>query len=245
VRTVALIQARTGSTRFPGKVMADLGGRPLLALVLERAARAPGLDEVAVATTDLARDDVIAELCARLGFACTRGSEPDVLDRYHTGAAQLRADVIVRVTADCPLIDPALIGRLVEMREREGLDFVGMATGPAAPGERHFPDGVDCELLTAAALDLAWREATDPYDREHVTPFVHRDERLKRGRLEPEEDRGNERWTVDHPADLELVRAIVARLGRECTSEDILALLDAEPELRAINAALVAQPSRT
>jgi spore coat polysaccharide biosynthesis protein SpsF (cytidylyltransferase family) len=247
MRTVAVVQARMGSTRLPGKVMADLGGRPLLALVLERTARTPGVDETVVATTDLPRDDAIAVLCGRLRFPCVRGSEDDVLDRYQVTANRHAADLVVRITADCPLVDPAIIGRLLALRAERGYGWAAVATGalPPALGLRRFPDGLDGEVFTAGALDRAWRLSTMAYDREHVTPFMGRDDELTRGRLEDDEDHGGERWTVDHPADLDLVRAIVGRLGRECSYADVLALLDREPELRAINAALVPQPSRT
>ncbi len=224
MRTVAVVQARMGSTRLPGKVLADLDGRPVLALVLERTAATPGLDAVAVAAPDLPRDDAIADFCARENVTCVRGSESDVLDRYHRAAAQLEADIVVRITADCPLIDPEVVGRLLELRGAQNLDYAGNATGALPPGRNRFPDGLDCEVFTAAALDLAHREATEAYDREHVTPFLGRDERLRRGVLEAEHDFGDERWTVDYPEDLERVREIVKRLGRRAGYREILGI---------------------
>jgi spore coat polysaccharide biosynthesis protein SpsF (cytidylyltransferase family) len=224
IRTVAIIQARMGSTRLPGKVMTDLDGQPLLALVLERTAKTPGLDAVAVAAPDLPRDDVVADYCAANGFECVRGSESDVLDRYHHAAERLEADIVVRITADCPLIDPEVVGRLLSFRAENDFDYAGNATGALPPGRNRFPDGLDCEVFTRAALDLAHREATEPYDREHVTPFLGRDERLKRGVLEAEEDYGDERWTVDYPSDLERVREIVNRCGRRAGYREILGL---------------------
>jgi spore coat polysaccharide biosynthesis protein SpsF (cytidylyltransferase family) len=240
MRTVALIQARMGSTRLPGKVLMPLDGQPLLSLVIERTLVAPGLDAVAVATSDLRRDDAVAALAEQAGIAVVRGSEQDVLDRFHAGAEQLDAALIVRVTADCPLVDPELIGRLLAFRAREDLDYAAIPTG-RIPGVRCFPDGLDTEAFTAEALDIAWREATSPPDREHVSLLIKRDERFRRAFLESDVDLGHERWTVDHPEDLEFVRAVVARLGRDCGYRDVLALLEREPELRAINV----QPSRT
>jgi spore coat polysaccharide biosynthesis protein SpsF (cytidylyltransferase family) len=222
--TVAIVQARMGSTRLPGKVLADLDGRPVLALVLERTAATPGLDAVAVAAPDLPRDDAIAEFCARENVICVRGSESDVLDRYHRAAAQLAADIVVRITADCPLIDPEVVGRLLAFRADNDFDYAGNATGALPPGRNRFPDGLDCEVFTAAALELAHREAADAYDREHVTPFMGRDERLRRGVLEAEHDYGDERWTVDYPEDLERVREIVDRLGRRAGYREILGI---------------------
>jgi spore coat polysaccharide biosynthesis protein SpsF (cytidylyltransferase family) len=222
MRTVAIVQARMGSTRLPGKVMAELDGQPLLALVLERTRAAPGLDAVAVAAPDLPRDDVIADFCESQGVECVRGSETDVLDRYHRAATALAADVVVRITADCPLIDPVVVGRLLAFRADADVDYAGNASGALPPGRNRFPDGLDCEVFTRAALELAHREATDAYDREHVTPFMGRDERLKRDVLEAEEDYGDERWTVDYPSDLERVRKIVARFGRRAGYREIL-----------------------
>jgi spore coat polysaccharide biosynthesis protein SpsF (cytidylyltransferase family) len=238
MRTVALIQARMGSTRLPGKVLAPLAGTPLLALVIERTAAAPGLDAIAVATSDLARDDVVAAVAEEAGVDVVRGSEQDVLDRFHGGAERLGADVLVRITADCPLVDGELIGRVIDLRARNRLDYAAIPTG-GLPGIRCFPDGLDCEVFTAAALAIAWREATDPYDREHVSPLIKRDARFARAYLEADTDLAAERWTVDHPEDLEFVRAVVERLGRACGYREILALLEREPELRALNAGLV------
>jgi spore coat polysaccharide biosynthesis protein SpsF (cytidylyltransferase family) len=238
MRTVALIQARMGSTRLPGKVLAPLAGTPLLALVIERTAAAPGLDAIAVATSDLARDDVVAAVAEEAGVDVVRGSEQDVLDRFHGGAERLGADVLVRITADCPLVDPELIGRVIDLRARNRLDYAAIPTG-GLPGIRCFPDGLDCEVFTATALAIAWREATDPYDREHVSPLIKRDARFARAYLEADTDLAAERWTVDHPEDLEFVRAVVDRLGRACGYRGILALLEREPELRALNAGLV------
>ena len=250
MRTVALIQARMGSTRLPGKVLAPVAGRPLLSLVVDRTAAAPGLDAVAIATSDLERDEPIAAFAEQTGVAVIRGSEQDVLDRFRRGAVELGADVVVRITADCPLVDAELIGRVIELREREGLDYAGIPISPlpARPDLRPFADGLDCELFTAAALEIAWREATDPYDREHVSPFIKRDARFSCGFLGGDTDLSRERWTVDYPEDLEFVRAVVERLGRDCGYRDILALLDREPQLRELNAGLgstPAQPSRT
>ena len=231
-RTVAVVQARMGSTRLPGKVLQDLGGRPLLALVLERVGRIAGVDEIAVATSTLAGDDPVAEEARRLGVRVVRGSEQDVLDRYATAAAELEADLVVRITADCPLVDPAVIGQLLAFRAAEELDYAAVLTGAVpAEGRRRFPDGLDAEVLRASVLAEAAREATAAYDREHVTPFIKaRPERFRIGYLEAEQDLGDERWTVDQAEDLAFVRAVVARLDDPVRRlPDILAVLAAEP----------------
>jgi spore coat polysaccharide biosynthesis protein SpsF len=241
-RTVAVVQARMGSTRLPGKVLQDVGGRPLLALVLERASRIAGVDELAVATSELATDDPVADLARRLGVRVVRGSELDVLDRYATAAASLEADLVVRITSDCPLVDPAVIDRLLAFRAAGELDYAAVLTGAVpAEGRLRFPDGLDTEVLRASVLAEASREATAAYDREHVTPFIKaRPRRFRIGYLEAEQELGDERWTVDHPEDLAFVRAVVARLDDPVTAglPDILAVLADEPELRALNAAV-------
>jgi spore coat polysaccharide biosynthesis protein SpsF (cytidylyltransferase family) len=243
-RTVVIVQARTGSTRLPGKVLELVGDRPMLDLVLDRALAVPGVDAVAVATSVLPGDDAVEALAVARGVAVVRGSEQDVLERYATAAEQLQAGIVVRITADCPLLDPQVVGRMLALRAAGRLDYAAVMTGaaPPRPGLRRFPHGLDAEAFTGAALAAAAREATEDYDHEHVTPFIkQRPERFAQESLYPDEaegDLGAERWTVDHPADLELVRAIVARLPSPTASyREILAVLDADPALRRINAA--------
>jgi spore coat polysaccharide biosynthesis protein SpsF len=243
--TIAFVQARMGSTRLPGKVLEPLAGRPALVRIVERLRAVPALDEVAVLTSGVAGDDAIVELCRARRIRCLRGSERDVLDRFQRAAAALHPDRVVRVTADCPLIDPEVVGRLLELAAA-GPDtvFASVATGAtgADAGYRRYPDGLDAETFTARALAEAWREATDGYEREHVTPFIwRRPERFGVAVLEADEDLGDERWTIDYPADLQLVRALYERLDndgeRPFGFRDVLAVLDREPELRALNAA--------
>ena len=243
MRTVVIVQARTGSTRLPGKVLQDVGGRPMLDLVLERASAIPGVDAVAVATSTLPGDDAVEAAATAFGVPVVRGSEADVLGRYALAAQRLEAEVVVRITADCPLLDPVVTGRMLALRAGRDLDYSAVMSGaaPPAPGLRRFPHGLDGEAFTAAALAAAAAEATADYDREHVTPFLKaHPERFRQEFLYPtaqEGDHGDERWTVDHPSDLELVRALAARLPSPTASYgEILALLDAEPALRAINA---------
>lgn len=242
MRTVAIVQARTGSTRLPGKVLQDVNGRPMLDLVLDRVQAIPGVDAVAVATSTLPGDDAVEAAAEAFGVAVVRGSEADVLGRYALAAERLAAELVIRITADCPLLDPRVVGRMLDLRAAEALDYSAVMTGaaPPAPGLRRFPHGLDAEAFTAAALAAAAAEATEPYDREHVTPFLKaHPERFRQVFLYPtadEGDQGDERWTVDHPADLELVRALDARLASPTASyEEIVAVLDAEPALRAIN----------
>jgi spore coat polysaccharide biosynthesis protein SpsF len=240
--TLAFVQARMGSARLPGKVLAPLAGRPLLAHVLERVARTPGLDGVALLSTDAPADEPLRELGAQLGVAVIAGSREDVLDRFHRAARELRAQTIVRVTADCPLVDPEVLGRLVSLwRATPSLGYATIATGAmsAGAGLRRYPDGLDGEIFSAATLRMAWSESRERYEREHVTPFIWcRPERFSPALLQAPEDLGGERWTVDHPADLDFIEAIYERLGdREpFGSREVLDLLAREPHLRMLNA---------
>jgi spore coat polysaccharide biosynthesis protein SpsF (cytidylyltransferase family) len=242
----ALVQARMGSTRLPGKVLADVAGQPLLARILARLSGVDGLDEVMVVTSDAPRDLEVVELARSLGYRAFAGSELDVLDRYHRAAEGLDADVLVRVTADCPLVDPSVIERLLSLHAAGGADYTAVATGalPPSRGLLRFPDGLDAEAFGRSALAVAWEEASDPYEREHATPFLYRrPDRFRLAMLEAETDMGSERWTVDHPDDLEFVRAVYGRLGDAPFGyRDVLALLEREPSLRALNAHHVLHP---
>jgi spore coat polysaccharide biosynthesis protein SpsF len=245
MQTIAFVQARMGSTRLPGKVLEPLAGRPVLARIVERLRVAPGVDEVVVLTSERERDGAIVELCRAEGVRCLQGSEQDVLDRFHRAAEKLGAGRIVRATADCPLIDPEVVGLLLELAAAQPeAAYAAVATGAieAQAGYRRYPDGLDAETFSAGMLAAAWGEAVDPYEREHVTPFIwRRPERFPVAVLEAEEDLGEERWTIDYPADLELVRALYERLqdghDKPFGFREVLAALRREPELRRLNAA--------
>jgi spore coat polysaccharide biosynthesis protein SpsF len=205
-RTVAIIQARNGSRRLPRKSLAPILGRPLLDLMLERVQRARTLDEVVVATTTLARDDELAAIAAGRAVGVFRGSEPDVLSRY-AGAAELaHAELVVRLTADCPLIDPDVIDRVVTVARRTLSDDVQLVTNAPHNG-RTYPDGMDVEVLTAQTLRDLDELATDDADREHVTLRLHRAP-FRHAVVDLGEPAGEVRITVDYESDLELVRAI-------------------------------------
>jgi len=163
VTTVALIQARMGSTRLPGKVLAELAGRPVLDWVVAAARAVPGVDRVAVATSDTDRDDPVAAWCADNGVSCHRGPEDDVLERFRGAAKAEEADTVMRLTADAPLLDPEVCGQVLLLLERTGADYASNVEPPC------WPDGLDCEAFTFAALETAAREARRPSEREHVT----------------------------------------------------------------------------
>jgi spore coat polysaccharide biosynthesis protein SpsF len=244
--TLAFVQARVGSTRLPGKVLEPLGGRPALLRIVERLSRVVSLDDVAVLTSNASGDDALAALCADTGVRCVRGDEHDVLDRFRRAAEQLSPELIVRVTADCPLVDPEVVADLLDLyAQRPGIAYASVATGAvrSRAGLRRFPDGLDAEVFSPTALEQAWREATDPFEREHVTPFLwRRPERFPAVMLECDVDHGGERWTVDYPADLELLSIVYERLHEPFGWRDVLALLDREPGLRELNTAHRAVP---
>jgi spore coat polysaccharide biosynthesis protein SpsF len=231
-RTVAIIQARMGSSRLPGKVLADIGGRSMLESVVRRAARAKRLDAVVVATTTDGRDDPVVRECERLGVPTFRGSENDVLDRYYGAARAFEASTVVRITSDCPLIDPQLVDRVIAELASQQADYASNTLLLS------YPRGLDAEAFTMAALTTAWETATESYERVHVTPFLYRHpERFKLVNVACAEDVSSLRWTVDTPADLELVRTLFdrARHHGEPTWEDVLAIVRREPALPAIN----------
>jgi len=236
-RRVAIVQARMGSSRLPGKVLADIGGRPLLTRMLDRLAKAELLDEVILATTVLAEDDPVADLGRVRGSRVVRGHPTDVLDRYHQAAEEAGAQVIVRLTGDCPLIDP----RIVDLCVRTYLEAdppVDLVVN-RLPWERTYPIGLDAEVFGREALETAWREASEPHQREHVVPFLYENPaRFTMIHLEADGDYGAYRWTVDVPQDLEAVRRIFAAFGGrdDFGWRQVLDLMERDPALASINA---------
>jgi spore coat polysaccharide biosynthesis protein SpsF len=200
----------------------------MLARVTTRVRRATRIDDVVVATTVLPADDAIVAECKRLDLRVFRGSEQDVLSRYSGAAEAFAAGPIVRITSDCPLIDPTVIDEVVVA--------LGDADFAANTLRRTFPQGLDVEVAAREALDRAATEATEAYDREHVFPYVYdHPERFQLVSVTTDRDWSGLRWTVDRPADLEFVRAIYARLGDPSDWRDVLALLEREPDVTAIN----------
>jgi spore coat polysaccharide biosynthesis protein SpsF len=228
------------SSRLPGKVLANIAGRPMLAWVVERSRRARHVDDVIVATTVDGSDDPVEDYCRSSGYPVFRGSALDVLDRFYQAALQFDADTVVRLTADCPLIDPDEIDRVVDSFLEHGADFAANRLPP--PWRRTFPIGLDTEVCSFAALERAWKEADLPHDREHVMPYLYEVEgRFKVRVVEHDPDYGYMRWTVDAQPDLELVQRVVALLdGRDdFTWYEVLALFKEHPELAQINAGVM------
>ncbi len=238
-RVVAIIQGRMSSSRLPGKILKDIAGQPMLWHVVERVRMAKTVSEVVVATTTDTSDDLAAELCKQRQIPCFRGSLYDVLDRFYQAARQYRADVVVRVTADCPLIDPWVIDRTVDDLLTSGADFSANRLPP--PWKRTYPIGLDTEVCTFAALERAWREAGQPHEREHVMPYLYSvPGRFHVRVVDAEQDCGHLRWTVDTPEDLVVVQRLFELLGgrRDFTWLDVLEIWQAHPELAEINASV-------
>ena len=231
MKTIAIIQARMGSTRLPGKVLKPLAGDTVLGHVVRRVREAKRLNGVCIATTESPADAPIVAECRRLGVECFRGSEPDVLARYHGAAQAIKADVIVRVTSDCPLFDGALLDKmLAEFGAANGLDYLSNVQ------VRRFPRGLDAEIFTFPALERAHREAAHFHEREHVTPYFYQNPELFRLRsFENKEDLSAHRWTLDTPEDWQFVEAVYAALGPRFTTADVMNLLKARPELATLN----------
>jgi spore coat polysaccharide biosynthesis protein SpsF (cytidylyltransferase family) len=210
-----------------GKVLADLGGRPVVEHVLTRAAGIPGVDLVVLAIPDGADDDPLEKVGHNLSVRVVRGDPTDVLNRYYAAAQLTAADTIVRITADCPLLDPAVSEQVVKRFHAGGADYASNVHPPT------FPDGYDTEVISRSALETAWREATDPYEREHVTPFIwRRPSRFHVVNVADREDRSSWRLSIDTPDDLARMRTIWSRLGDRAGLADVVALLASEPHLK-------------
>jgi spore coat polysaccharide biosynthesis protein SpsF (cytidylyltransferase family) len=225
-----------GATRLPGKVMMQLAGKPVLWHVFDRLSRSKTLAESALATTDNPADDILASSAEEWGYRVYRGSEDDVLDRYYQAATVFEADPVVRITADCPLIDPEIVDRTVErFLKEEGCAL--MATSG------HYPDGVDTAVFARWALDKAWKEATLPSEREHVGPYILNHKEFFRTLEMPcEADYSGLRWTLDEQRDYEFLTEVMNRLYKEggiFHMDDVLRLLAREPGLMKINSGIV------
>jgi spore coat polysaccharide biosynthesis protein SpsF len=234
MRVVAIIQARVGSTRLPGKVFADLAGEPMLARVVNRSRRAQTFDEVVIATTSQPGDDAIVEMCVARGWPYFRGSEDDVLDRYYQAAMMYHAEAVARITSDCPVIDPEILDRVVQvfLDSQPEIDYVSNGYPRAT-----FPRGLDTEVMRLSVLEQAWREDRNPAWREHVTPYILRNPKLFRlYGIAHEFDLSNMRWTVDTPEDLAFVRRIYDTFNHDRFSwRDVVSVLKEQPEWLELN----------
>ena len=253
-RVVAIIQGRMSSSRLPGKILADIAGQPMLQRVFTRTSRSTTVTETIFATTTDPSDDPVAEYCDFSGIPFTRGSLFDVLDRYYQAAKQSKANVVVRITADCPIIDPTLIDDVVNTLLEGEYDFVCNRLPP--PWHRTYPIGLDVEACTFKVLQKAWKEAKEPQHREHAMPYFYEEVKLSAISRQLSEgtsprgfriallnhitDFGDYRWTGDTPEDLEFMRQVYSRFdGRDdFTWKEVLDLVHDHPQLMKINASV-------
>jgi spore coat polysaccharide biosynthesis protein SpsF len=222
-----------GSTRLPGKVLKNINGHSMLWHVVSRVRQAETVDKVIVATTENISDDPVAAFCDKAGILCFRGSEDDVLARYYQAARSIRAQTVVRLTADCPLIDPSIVDQVVTAYLGGEYDYVSNGI------KRTYPDGLDTEVFSFEALDRAWHEARLMSEREHVTPYIWKNDQLfRQHQVTQETDLSALRWTVDEAEDLLFVRQIYKHLyqaGQIFLMEDVVKLLEEHPEFIGIN----------
>jgi spore coat polysaccharide biosynthesis protein SpsF len=234
---VAIIQARMGSSRLPGKAMLPLADKPILGHVISRVKGSMHLDDIIVATTNRPADRRIIEYCADNSIKSFCGSEDDVLDRFYQAAKTLNPDHIVRITADCPIIDPSVIDTVISAHLREGADYSSNTLIPT------YPDGEDVEIFKRWALEAAWKEAKLPSDREHVTPYLCKNPyRFKLATVKYEADLSDKRWTIDEEKDYLFLKEVFAALypaNPLFSMEDVLRLLSANPSLENANNGIV------
>jgi spore coat polysaccharide biosynthesis protein SpsF len=240
-QTDIIIQARMGSGRLPGKVLRDLVGFPMVYHVVERCRFAKCAANVIVATTTLLEDDAIVGACERFVIPYSRGSSENVLERYYDAARQYKSSVIVRVTADCPLIDPFIIDECVKKFYESEADYISNVSDKDA-SERTFPRGLDVEVFSFAALEKAYRNATEQYEKEHVTPYIWENKknefRIGSSVSASSEYARDYRLTVDYPEDFELMEIIYERFYKSGTIifvPEVISFLSHNPEIAAIN----------
>lgn len=242
MRKFCIIQARLGSSRLPAKVLKPIMGRPMLSYMIERVKYVKGIDGIVIATTTNESDMPIVNFCLENSIAYFRGSETDVMDRYYQTAKLKQADIIIRLTADCPLIDPEVVEDILRVfcADYPNIDFAGNVK-PAT-----FPDGLDTEVFSFSSLERAWNEAKLPLEREHVTPYFYDQEgRFRTRNITAEKDYSNYRITVDHQEDFDLVSDILQALykpGYAFNYEEIIRFLDQHPEIKQKNSKFIRNP---
>jgi len=232
-----VVQARMSSTRLPGKVLKPLAGRPMLERQVERLQQVGLIDCIVIATSDQADDDPLESLAREMGVEWYRGSMTDVLDRYYQAARRFNASHVVRITGDCPLIDPGITGAVLKVHLDGGFDY------STNTWVLTYPDGLDTDVMRFQTLEQAWREAQLPSEREHVTPYIrNHPELFSRGEVQGEHDYSGLRWTVDEPRDYEFVSKVYEALYPTNPTfgwRDVLSLLEEQPHLNAINTHII------
>lgn len=229
---LAIIQARLGSTRLPNKVLMDLNGKTILERVIDRMRACTLIDKVMVASAVSKENDKLGSLCGKIGVEIYRGSENDVLDRFYQASKPLNPEHVVRITADCPLLDPKIIDRVIKTHLDTKSDYTSNVL------KESFPDGEDVEIFKFSVLEKAWNNAKLGSEREHVTPYIKKNPGLfKLTNVENDVNLGHKRWTVDEPRDYEFVKTIYEALGNKLNfgMEDVLVYLESHPEIEKLN----------
>lgn len=236
MKYLAIIQARMGSSRLPNKVLKELCGKPMLQHIVERVEKSKYVNHVIVATTFKEEDKVIEELCQRIGVDCYRGSENDVLDRYYQAACKYQPENVIRITADCPFIDPVIIDQLIQIHETNEYDYTSNTLVET------YPDGLDTEIFKFSALVRAWEEADLASEREHVTPYIKFKGQFKRYSLERSPSLADKRWTVDTEVDFEVATQVYNALYNSkdiFLMEDVLKFLENHYQIEQLNENIV------
>ena len=240
-KVVAVVQARMGSSRLPGKVMKTICDKPVIELMLERLSKSKLIDEIVVATTTLNDDDVIFECAQNLNYSVFRGSELDCLDRHYQVGKKFDAKFVAKITPDCPFIDPEIVDNVINyfLKYSDKFDYVSNGHPPS------YPDGLDMEIMSLSTLETAWKHSVDPIEREHTTTYIWKNPDIfKIGNvLMPGETNlfTTERWTLDYPEDFEFTKQIYQNLYRDGNiflMDEILEFLSKRPEIKKINSHL-------
>ena len=235
MKVLAIVQARMGSTRFPNKVMKPIGGVPMIELLLSRLGKSEYIDQIILATSKDPRNQPLANHVKKLGYDVYQGSEDDVLDRYYQAASVYHPEIVVRITGDCPLIDPQIVDSVVATLKNGGDDYACNISPPS------YPDGLDTEAFTYAALQTTWQQANQPHEREHVTAYIRESGRFRILNIPHTQDYSAERWTVDEPEDLKVIKAIYEHFAprTDFTWLEVMKLRNSCPELFSFNRHLI------
>ena len=235
-KTLAIIQARMNSSRLPGKVLMPINGRPMLDYMIKRVSSASEIDDFVIATSIESSDNPVEEYCIENNVNVFRGNLDDVLDRFYQASKSIEAEIIIRLTGDCPLVDPKILNTMVGIFKKNNYDYIA---NTAPPEGITFPEGMDVEIFSKAALEKAWKEAKKPSEREHVTFYFWKNPELfSTFRHDLKEDLSNYRLTVDYPEDFELVLHIIEKFSDQLDHADlkqILKFLEDNPELSDLN----------
>ncbi|MFN5817049.1 MAG: aminotransferase class III-fold pyridoxal phosphate-dependent enzyme, partial [Pseudanabaena sp.] len=233
--TLAIIQARMGSTRFPNKVMRQILGVPMVELLLHRLAKAKYVDRIVLATSIASNNQALVNHVKGLGYEVYQGSEDDVLDRYYQAACAIQPEIVVRITGDCPLVDPEIVDLAITTFKQANVDYLSNVSPPS------YPDGLDVEVFSFQSLKQAWQSANKPHEREHVTPYLRESGKFQLLGINHSEDQSDKRWTVDEPEDFEVIKNIFEYFAprKDFSWLEVLKLQQNQPELFAANQRLI------